>query len=187
MSGSTNQSDSLALDTKIIGAIGTYLGTVTQLTINGTSYTPATLKAVFQAEIDADRATDAAKAMYKQQVTDAETARGNARVTRKALKGYILSTFGPKAVNVLEDFGFSAPKPLGPKTTKAKADAAGKARATKKARRDAVAAATQGTSTDGSTTGATPPPTPTTSITVASSTPITASITPVSSNTPQKS
>ena len=172
-------------DLKIIAAVDKYFASATQMAIAGTTYTPATLKAVFQAEIDANNAADSTRAVYRQQIVEARAARGNAGDLRQELRTYILGNYGKAAVTMLEDFGMSPKTKSGP-TVKTKAEAQVKAVATREARHTmgkkqklaitGASAATQSTSTDHSAT----------SITVASSTPITASIAPVSSNTPQK-
>jgi hypothetical protein len=140
MSTNTNPSKStaLALNQKSIEGIGKYLAHVKTLTLAGTSYAPKELQAVFQAEIDANKAVDTAEAQYTQQVVAAKLARTKVRVTRKALKGYVLSVYGADAVQMLKDFGIAVPKPLGPKTAESKAQAAGKATATKKAKKAAI-------------------------------------------------
>ena len=197
MSTNPSQTTAQALDLKIQAAVDKYFANATQMVIAGTTYTPTTLKAGFQAEIDADKAADSAKAVAKQQVANAKVARTNAGALRKSLRTYILGNYGANAVTMLEDFGM-APKAKSPATAATKAQAQVKAKATRKARNTmgkkqklaitGAPAATESTSTNGSTAGNPPPATPpSTSFTVASSTPMTASLAPVASSTPQKS
>ena len=57
--------------------------------------------------------------------------RQRAAKVRKNLKVFLLGQNGPEAVQVLEDFGFTVPKPTGPKTVKAKATGQQKAQTTR--------------------------------------------------------
>ncbi len=100
--------------------------------VAGTSYTPASLTAVLQAENDADKTADAGRAQYRQQVVAARLARSKGRALRKGLRTYVLNTFGSDAVQTLEDFGFKPPKaPV--RSAKSKAQAVDKAEATRAA------------------------------------------------------
>jgi hypothetical protein len=134
-----NKKTALALNQKAIEGIDTYFANVKTLTLAGTSYTPATLKAVLQAEIDADNAVDKVEAQYTQQVVAAQLARSKGRAARKALKAYVLGNYGADAVQMLKDLGIAVPKPKGVKTAESKAQGAEKATATRKARREAIA------------------------------------------------
>jgi hypothetical protein len=149
--------------------VAKHFAKVKNVTLAGTSYTPAGLKAVLQAEIDANAALDQSRAQLKEQVDAAREARAKARVARKALRAYVLGTSGANAVQVLEDFGMSPPKAAGAKTTEVKAQAAAKGTATKKAKAAAIKAATDAPSTAAqasppvhvtSANGATPPAAP---------------------------
>jgi len=184
MSSNTSKTTTQSRDLKIIAAVDKYFASATQMASAGKTYTPATLKAAFQSEIDANNAADSTRAVFKQQVVEAKAARSSARELRNALKTYILGNYGASAVTMLEDFGMS-PKTKSPPTVDTKAQAKAKAKATREVRH------TMGKKQKLAITGApaanpSSPPTPATSITVASSTPITASIAPVSSSTPQK-
>jgi hypothetical protein len=129
-----NKNTALALDQKAVAGVDKYFATVGTLTIAGTSYTPAALKAVFQADIDATVATDTGKAQQKQQVAVQKAARAKAQAARKALKAHILGNFGPAAITMLEDFGIPVPKPAGKKTVASKAKGVANAKATRVAR-----------------------------------------------------
>jgi hypothetical protein len=132
----TNPNKPTAKDlcSKAIQGVGKHLSGVTSLTLLGASHTPASLKAVFQADIDATNAAEAGHTQWKQQVATQKATRANTRAVGKALKSYLLGTFGPAAVGVLEDFGFTAPKSPGKKTVAAKAESLVKAKATRTAR-----------------------------------------------------
>ena len=134
-----NKTTALALNQKAIEGVDKYLATVKTLTVAGTSYTPATLTAVLQAEIDANKAVDEARAQYRQQVVAAQLARSKGQAMRKGLKAYILGTFGSDAVQVLESFGMTVPKTPGPRTAKSKAQSADKSVATRAAHKEAIA------------------------------------------------
>lgn len=129
------------LDQKVMDGVDLHLATLATLTVSGEQFTPATLKAVFQSDIDAMGKTDATRAQLKAEVQVAKAARQRATVVRKALKALLIGQFGPGAVQLLEDFGFVAPKAPGPKTTKKKAEATAKSVATKARVRTAVAQA----------------------------------------------
>lgn len=133
MATELGQDTAKAMNLKAIAGVDKHLGDVTEVTIHGVSYTPDALKAVFQGEIDADMALDQARAVVMQLLAAARVARGNARDMRRALRTYLIHSFGPQAVGVLGDFGMS-PKPRSVPDTAVKAEAANKARATRNAR-----------------------------------------------------
>jgi hypothetical protein len=128
-----NKNTALALDQKALAGVDKYFATASTLSIAGTSYTPAALKAVFQADIDATNALDASRAQVKQQVATAHAARAKANAARAGLKAYVLGTSGAAAVTMLEDFGMTVPKPH-VLTVEAKAKSVANAEATRKAR-----------------------------------------------------
>jgi hypothetical protein len=142
------------LDTKAMQGVDKHLSGVAQLTLLAVTHTPASLKAVFQADIDATNATEAGHTQWRQRVADQKAVRAKTRATRKALKAYLLGVFGPTAVAVLEDFGFSAPKTPGKKTVAAKSAGIVKAAATRVARH------TMGTKQRKTVHGAAPAPAP---------------------------
>jgi hypothetical protein len=129
-----NKNTALATNQKVILGVGKYFAKVKTLTLAGTSYTPVALKALFQAEIDANNALDGSRAQMKEQVATTRATRAKAAAARKGLRAYILGNYGASAVQMLEDFGMNPPKPPGPKTVEVKAQAATKATATRKAR-----------------------------------------------------
>jgi predicted Fe-Mo cluster-binding NifX family protein len=134
-----NKTTALALNQKVIEGVDTYFAKVKSLTLAGTTYTPKTLQAVLQAEIDANKAADEGKAQYRQQVVAAQAARSKGRAARKGLKAYVLGNYGAAAVQMLENLGITVPKALGVRTAKSKAEAVEKATATRTAHKEAIA------------------------------------------------
>ena len=161
----TNKPTNKDLDTKAMTGVDKHLASLTTIMIGGTAYTGPTLKAVFQADIDATNAADAARTQWKDLLVTAKAARTLAARARLALKSYLVGVYGPNAVGILEDFGFTPPKSPGKKTAKAKADAVEKSAATRVARH--TMGKNQKKSVKGTVTAA-PSPAP------AGSTPITA-------------
>jgi hypothetical protein len=129
-----NKTTAQALSQKAIEGVDKHFAKGKTMTIAGTDYTPATLKAVLQADIDATKVVEASQAQLKEQQATAAAAQAKASTMRKELKAHVLSTYGAQAVAMLGDFGMQAPKAPGPKTTAAKAKAAAQAVATRKAR-----------------------------------------------------
>jgi hypothetical protein len=128
-------------DTQAMHGVDTHLGNAGAMSIGGETFTPATLKKVFQDDIDAANETAAARTNWKLKVQTAATARRRAIAVLAALRAYLIGQNGPEAVQILEDFGFATPKAPGPKTAKAKASGAAKATNTRQRLRDAKAAA----------------------------------------------
>jgi hypothetical protein len=127
-------------DTKAMAGVDLHLASAGTMIIGGEQFTPATLKAVFQADLDATSNSDAAKTTLKLKVQTAQAARQRTATVRKNLKVYLVGQNGPNAVQVLEDFGFTVPKPPGPKTVEAKALGQAKAQSTRLKQRAAKAA-----------------------------------------------
>ena len=149
------------LDQKVMDGVDAHLANLPTLTINGEQFTPATLKAVFQSDIDAMAKTDATRTQLKAEIQVAKAARTRAAVVRKALKAFLIGQFGADAVQLLEDFGFSVPKAPGPKTAKQKAAATAKGVATRARVRTAVKQAKAETPEPATAPAATPAITPT--------------------------
>jgi hypothetical protein len=129
-----NKPTEVAVANQTIAGVNKHLANNTSLPIAGEAFTPVTLTAVFQEEIAAIGEADASKTTWRQKVADAKAAKTRARAVRKALKRYLLGTFGDGAVGVLEDFGFTVPKAPGRKTVASKAQAVVQAKATRDAR-----------------------------------------------------
>ncbi len=130
-------------DTKAMNGVDLHLGTVGTLILGGATFTPATLKAVFQADIDAMDETDAARTALKAKVAAARAVRKRTTGVRKDLKAFLVGQNGAGAVTILEDFGFDPPKTPGPKKAKTKADAQAKAGATRSRKKAALEAAAE--------------------------------------------
>ena len=149
------------LDQKVMDGVDAHLASISTLTINGEQFTPATLKAVFQSDIDAMAKTDATRAQLKAEVQVAAAARTRATVVSRALKAFLIGQYGLGAVQLLEDFGFATPKAPGPKTAKQKAEATAKGVATRARVRTAVKQAKAETPEPAPAPAATPAITPT--------------------------
>jgi hypothetical protein len=121
-----------------IAGVDQYFASVGKLTIAGTDYTPASLKAVLQAEIDAEKALDRSRAAVSQEVATIRPVRATARSMRSGLRKYILGTYGATAVQMLKDFGMKVPAVPGQTSAETKAEAVVKGRATRKAREEAL-------------------------------------------------
>ena len=145
-----NRTAALALNQKIASGVDKYFSKLKSFSIDGTTYTPAGLKAVLQAEDDAANSADSTRAQLKQEVATHRTAKANAVAVRGALRSYILGAFGKKAVQMLADFGMVPPRYTGNKTAAVKAEAAAKAEATRKARSTASAPQEAATTTSSS-------------------------------------
>jgi hypothetical protein len=122
------------LNNKAISGIDKHFDPTASIKLAGADQSPAAHKATLQAAIDAIHAADAVGAQWRQLVQVARVALGNARRVRASLKAYLIGVNGPTAVGILEDFGFTAPRPGGAKTTKAKTQSVAQAAATRKAR-----------------------------------------------------
>jgi hypothetical protein len=130
-----NKPTALALAQKANQGVDKYFGNITSLLIAGANITPAALKAIFQDDIDQTNALDAIEAQVKQQRSKQKTARKKATGMRQNLRTYILGSYGTAALQMLQDFGFTAPKARGGrKTASTKAQAVVQAKATRVAR-----------------------------------------------------
>jgi hypothetical protein len=134
MATKNNKPTAKAKDAKVQAGIDKNLASMKAIVLNGQSYTPDQLKAVYQADSSAIDATESARKTWQQKVLDERASRlATAKVTR-ALRNFVLGYYGQDAVAILGDFGLTAPKPKATKTVATKALAAAKATATKKAR-----------------------------------------------------
>lgn len=131
---SNNKPTTKDRNSKAMTGIDKHLADAKSIRVGGVDHTPTTLKAVFQADIDATNVADAARTHWKQLVQSAKVTHKTAARTRQALKTYLVGSYGPDAVAILEDFGFQPPKPTGPKTVKAKAASVARAASTRTAR-----------------------------------------------------
>ncbi len=129
-----NKTTALALNQKISEGVDKYFSKVKSLTVGGDTYTAKSLMAVLNAENDAASAVDSTRAQLENEVATHRTAKAQAAALRSALKVYILGNYGKKAVQMLGDFGMSAPKATGKRTVEAKAKAVAQNLATREAR-----------------------------------------------------
>ncbi len=130
----TNKPTTKDLNTKAISGVDKHLASLTSVMIGGTAYTAPALKAVLQADIDATNAADAARTQWNDLLVTAKAARVTGARVRKAIKTYLVGLYGPNAVGILEDFGFTPPKSTANKTAQSKAVAVEKSAATRAAR-----------------------------------------------------
>ncbi len=129
-----NKTTALARNKKISEGVDKHFSKVKSLTVGGDEYTPKSLLAVLTAEDDASLAVDSTRAQLGAQVVTHRSAKVTAAALRSALKVYILGTYGKKAVQMLGDFGMSAPKAPGARTVDEKSKAVAKNLATRAAR-----------------------------------------------------
>jgi hypothetical protein len=129
-----NKPTALALSQKNIAGVDKYLATTATILLAGATTTPASLKAVFQDDIDQTNGLDVAEAQAKQQRAKQKAARAKAIVTRKNLKAFVLANYGAAALQMIGDFGFTAPKPKAATKVATKAKAVAAAKATRTAR-----------------------------------------------------
>jgi hypothetical protein len=120
-------------DTRVIAGIDRHFANVAKLTIGGTDYTPASLKAVFQTDSNSIDRVVSTRQAWRQAVVDEREAHVVTARVAKALKSYIIGLYGQNAVAVLGDFGLTPPK-TATKPVKVKAKAADLAQATREAR-----------------------------------------------------
>jgi hypothetical protein len=109
------------------------LSSVTTITLEGVDYTPTTLIALLQSDIDLGDATVTARAAWLLAVQKERAKHALIIGVLTALKAYVIQKFGSGAVDTQADFGFS-PKKTVVKTVATKAEAATKALATRQAR-----------------------------------------------------
>ena len=103
------------------------------LTVGGTLYTPAQLKAAFQAQTTALQASEASRKRWESDVVAAKAVSKTVNALYASLQSCLVGQYGKTAVSALADFGMNAPKVRAP-TVATKAAAAVKRTATRKAR-----------------------------------------------------
>jgi len=102
--------------------------------VDGSSYTPPELKAVFVAHTTALDAVDALHEQWSDQLKVAADAGRKANDLYSHLRSAIIGRFGKGANAILNDFGMKAPRPTGAKDVTTKAQAIERRAATRKAR-----------------------------------------------------
>jgi len=131
---SQNRQATSVVDQKAIGAVDKYFANISTLTLAGNAITPADLKAMLKAEIDALKGVDDLRAALHTALVSARAISAKASGARKALRAYILGNYGSDAAQMFADFGMNLPKPKSTVLSKDKAQAAAKAKATREAR-----------------------------------------------------
>jgi hypothetical protein len=127
-----NKTMNTALDQKIIAALGSQLKAAATITLGGTVYKAKDLQQELQAEVDAAKTTQSAKTAWQQAVLAEQKVATQAASLRKALRSYLIGTYGAKSATVAE-FGF-APKQAAVVVVATKAAANEKRKATRAAR-----------------------------------------------------
>jgi hypothetical protein len=134
MSTKKNKTAAKATDAKVMAGIDKNLASMATVTVGGQPYTPAQLKAVYQADSDAIDATDTAHAAWQQKVADERTTRAHTALVSRNLRSFLLGLYGEQAIAILGDFDLTAPKSTATTSVATKALAAAKSKATRAAR-----------------------------------------------------
>jgi hypothetical protein len=119
---------------KIAAGIAEVLGNAPSVTLDGKTYTPAALRALFDADTAAMDRTDTATAARQKAVAEERRAHAVTHKVTLALKQFLYVSFGEKNHVMLGKFGFAPPKAKEMKTVKTKATAVEKRNATREAR-----------------------------------------------------
>jgi hypothetical protein len=119
---------------KIQAGLQKYFGNV-NLTLLGTSYTPAALQAFLQADVASNDASTLAHAAWLKTVEDARATDAKTDPVLRAIRAQVLAVYGedPNVADILAAFGL-APRKKVVLTAQQKADKAAKLRATRAAR-----------------------------------------------------
>jgi len=130
--GNTNSSTLKTRDTSVMAGIDKHI--TSSITVNGTAYTPAALKAVFQSQITAIDANQALRKQLSDGVANTKTLAKTVDTMFQLLRSALIGQYGKSANAILNDFGMTVPKVPGAKTVEAKAIAQAKRTATRAAR-----------------------------------------------------
>ena len=119
---------------KIQAGLQKYFGNV-NLTLLGTSYTPAALQAFLQADVASNDASTLANAAWLKTVKDARDTDAKTNPVLRAIRAQVMAVYGEdqNVANILAEFGF-APRKKVVLTAEQKAEKAAKLRATRAAR-----------------------------------------------------
>ena len=128
---SKNQESFISRNNNVVAGIDKRI--TGNVTVGGVAYTPAQLKAVFQAQTTAFQTSEASHTQWQSDVLAAKAASKTADAAYISLRSYLVGQYGKTAVAVLADFGMSTPKTTAP-TAVTKAAAVVKRTATRKAR-----------------------------------------------------
>jgi hypothetical protein len=146
----TNRPTTQSIDGSYISGLKKHVTKSTIIPIDGATYTPAALSAIFQAEIDTGAAVTPAKGAWQKAVADAKAAKAAAAAVRPGFEQWVQANYG-KDAQTLADFGVPPKKPrvIKPATKVAsavKAAATREARGTKgKVQKKAITGATAAT------------------------------------------
>src|SRR5579872_1887296 len=120
---------------RILSGIDKHFANVGSITLAGTSYTPADLKKILQADIDVSDASVKAKAAWQSDVQLERNSHAKVNPVIRMIRYYVLTQFGETkdATDELADFGFS-PRKSTKKTSATTTEAVAQAKATRTAR-----------------------------------------------------
>jgi hypothetical protein len=128
-----NNAEEILFNQKSIDAVTTYKSLLGSFPLAGVPATPAKLQAVFQADIDATSALDAAEANVANLRGKQKAARAASRQLHANLKKYLVAVSGPEIVQIMQDFGYPALKTR-TQTVASKAHQVAQAQATRAAK-----------------------------------------------------
>jgi hypothetical protein len=126
-------SSEAALAEQLVAGTQKYLSAVSQITLEGSTFTPSQLEAQLNAFADLRNAVDAAKATVKAKLLDERMKAPALRAIFLAFIGFVRVTFGNQP-EVLAGFGLAPKKEKKALTTEQQAAAKAKREATRKAR-----------------------------------------------------
>jgi hypothetical protein len=126
----TNRPTTQTIDGSYINGLKKHATKSTIINIDGEPYTPASLTAIFQAEIDTGTAVTPAKGAWQRAVAEAKAAKDAAAAVRPGFEQWVQANFG-KDAQALADFGVPPKKPrvIKPATKVASAQKAAATRA----------------------------------------------------------
>ena len=128
----TNNTTLKSRNTSVMAGIDKHI--TTSIIINGTAFTQADLKAVFQSHITAITTNEALHKSLADGVVNARAIGVKVNTTYQLLRSALIAQYGKNANAILNDFGMTAPKAPGARTVDAKATAKAKRTATRAAR-----------------------------------------------------
>jgi hypothetical protein len=126
--------------TSAIAGVSKNLSAVTQISLAGVVFTPTTLLALLQAYVTLVTALSAAHNQVHGLVTQEKTQRKQMIAILQALNAFVINMFGTDP-SKLGDFGFS-PRKVGVESAATRAASVAKAKATRNAKKAALAAIT---------------------------------------------
>jgi hypothetical protein len=127
-----NRTSNTARAAQIIAGIQKHLMSVASMTFNSVAYTPASLIALFQSEVDSAGNVGSKKGQWHDAITADQNLRKLISIVLVGLRELVRQMFTD--AQVLADFGFTPRKPRKPLTPAEKVVAAAKRAATRKAR-----------------------------------------------------